>query len=261
MHARDKQHKQLYEACKQGNLAEVKQLLENNANYIPISQDQNFKDLDFKTYESHTPLWAAAENGHTDVVIYLLSDENPKKSEVIKTIDTLSGRTGGTLLQATVQSLVIPNLHHSAIIIKPLLAAGASPNISGIYASPPLDSALLIEDFDVVADLLLYGATSDNTSTKKLIIQYKTEITNALIKVCKDNVHLYTDLLKRIGILSTTPDEKIQPDQYLKAAFFGKRRLLGKKPDVDDKGKSCVSRLKSAADATNGMQELRQLKK
>lgn len=60
----------LYSLAFSGNLAEIRKLIESN------------NEIYNARHNGSTPLSAAAQNGHTEIVRYLLSDSNPQRDKV-----------------------------------------------------------------------------------------------------------------------------------------------------------------------------------
>ncbi len=188
-----------------------------------------------------TPLWIASQYGHEGVVEFLLSNDNPKKNDVMRTINSQWTRTGTTALHQAAK-----NGHTN--IVKRLLDAKASPNIQNKDDRFPLECALRNKKFAAAACLLIYGANV-NLAIQKLIIKYKSEITASIITVSQsddfsapEDIARCLNLLRNIGVIL---DGKQNPDGMLKTAFFQKRGLFfGDQPSTQD-GKSCVAKLYS----------------
>jgi len=93
-----------------------------------------------------TPLWAAAQDGHTDAVRWLLSDENPLRNPVIEWINNPWDAHGATALYQAAQ-----NGHLECVRL--LLEAGASnrPNRQGVTPAQIAEE----RNFHAIRDIII----------------------------------------------------------------------------------------------------------
>lgn len=132
---------QLYVSAGNGDLTSVKKLLAKGA-------DPNHRYLhlqrEFEPYE--TPIIAAAENGHLDIVKTLV--------EAGAELEARNTYTSQTALYKAVE-------HKHRDVIEYLLSKGADPMTEESFGKNILMLAIIQDDFDLIRLLVKYGAWPD----------------------------------------------------------------------------------------------------
>ncbi|WP_237699758.1 ankyrin repeat domain-containing protein [Coxiella burnetii] len=167
-----------FQAAINGHLEVLQRLVENGASLAPRP-------------DGCSPLWIASQNGHVDVVHYLLSDRNPRKTEVIESINSRWSKAGGAALNAAVSK-------NREEIVLSLLAAGASPNQPHKKKNNKQESALQCalqnQQYGIALALLAYDSNI-NPSSQELIIKYKTQLTDNLLDLLVMKLLLRQDIV------------------------------------------------------------------
>ena len=209
----------IYHAAQGGNLAKVKELVEEG--YIVASPRKSVRasarksakksvrsspkssvrekgDINMTNYEGHTPLYAAAQYDHFDIVKYLVG----KGADKDKAVKNPNGPT-----DETATPLWVACQNGNIDIVKYLVERGADMDVTYEYGMTPLHIAALHCHFEIVKYLVERGADKDKVTRNK-----KTPLMIALDKGCLQVV----DHLIEKGADIDVPKEYEKHSEYLK---------------------------------------------